>query len=337
MTSPIFIIAEIAQAHEGSLGILHSYIDAVAPTGVNAIKFQTHIAEAESSLYEPFRVKFSYVDNTRYEYWKRMEFSKEQWRSIKQHCDDQNLECISSPFSCAAVDLLEAVGINTYKIGSGEVTNFLMLEKIARTGKDIIVSSGMSSFEELDKTIAFLKPFHNNISLLQCTSQYPTPAEHVGLNVITEMKNRYRLSVGLSDHSGTIYPALAAVALGAEIIEVHITFDKCMFGPDSTSSLTIAELRQLVEGIRFLEKALNHPVNKRDSSQFDDLKTIFGKALCVNKDLPKGHCLTLDDLEGKKPGNMGIPAQYYQKVTGKSLRVRKNKWEFLQEDDLINA
>lgn len=337
MASPVFIIAEIAQAHDGSLGILHSYIDAVTSTGVNAIKFQTHIAEAESSPYEPFRVNFSYGDKTRYEYWKRMEFSEEQWRNIKQHCDAQNLEFMSSPFSCAAVDMLEAVGINTYKIGSGEVTNFLMLEKIAKTGKDMIISSGMSSFEELDKTIVFLTPFHNKISLLQCTTQYPTPAEQVGLHVITELKNRYHRPVGLSDHSGTIYPALAAIALGVEIIEVHVTFDKDMFGPDSTSSLTITELRQLVEGIRFLEKTLNNPVNKHDSSRFDDLKIIFGKALCVNKDLPSGHRLTFDDLEGKKPRNMGIPAQYYQNTIGKTLRVKKNKWEFLQEDDLDDA
>ena len=153
----IFIIAEIAQAHNGSLAAAHRYIDALAKTGIDAIKFQTHIAEAESSIYEPFRIKFSNQDKTRFDYWKRMEFSLEQWKDLKQHCDDVGLEFMSSPFSNAAVDLLEQVGVKTYKIGSGEVSNFLLLEKIAQTGKPIILSSGMSSFEELDKTVAFLK------------------------------------------------------------------------------------------------------------------------------------------------------------------------------------
>src|SRR6476620_1801526 len=128
------IIAEIAQAHEGSLGIAHSYIDALKPTGVNVVKFQTHIAAAESSAFEPFRVKFSFEDETRYDYWKRMEFTPEQWAGLKKHCEDCGLEFISSPFSNAAVDLLESLNVKRYKIGSGEVTNRLMMEKIAKTG-----------------------------------------------------------------------------------------------------------------------------------------------------------------------------------------------------------
>ena len=139
-----FIIAEIGQAHEGSLGILHSYIDAVSKTGVDAIKFQTHIAEAESSIHEPFRVKFSYEDDTRMDYWKRMEFSTEQWAGIKEHCDKCGIEFMSSPFSCAAIELLDKLEMKKFKVGSGEVSNFLLLEKIKQTGKDILLSSGMS-------------------------------------------------------------------------------------------------------------------------------------------------------------------------------------------------
>ena len=178
MRTKPFIIAEIGQAHEGSLGILHSYIDAIANTGVNAIKFQTHIAEAESSLHEPFRVKFSYEDKTRFDYWKRMEFDIEQWKEIKNHCDKVGLEFMSSPFSNAAVDLLENVGIKRYKIGSGEVNNLLLLEKIIKTKKPIIISSGMSSLEELDQTVAFLKLKKATFSILQCTTSYPTKPEH---------------------------------------------------------------------------------------------------------------------------------------------------------------
>ena len=148
------VIAEVGQAHDGSLGILHSYIDALSNTGVNAVKFQTHIA-GQSSNYEKFRVNFSYEDNSRFDYWKRMEFSLDQWMSIKKHCDDVGLEFLSSPFSNMAVTWLEQVGVKRYKIGSGEVSNFLMLDKIAKTGKDIIISSGMVALVNLMKVLPF--------------------------------------------------------------------------------------------------------------------------------------------------------------------------------------
>ena len=224
----VLTIAEIGQAHDGSLGLLHSYIDAVATTGVNAIKFQTHIAAAESSIHEPFRVLFSKQDTTRFDYWKRMEFTLEEWKDIKRHCDDVGLEFMSSPFSNAAVDLLEKVGVKRYKVGSGEVNNFLLLEKIAKTNKPVIISSGMSSFEELDGTIAFLKERHVDYSILQCTTSYPTKPEQFGLNVIQELKKRYNVSIGFSDHSSSTEACIAATALGAEILEFHVVFNKKM-------------------------------------------------------------------------------------------------------------
>ena len=333
--SKIFIIAEIGQAHDGSLGILHSYIDALAATGVNAIKFQTHIAEAESSMQEPFRVNFSYEDATRYAYWSRMSFTKDQWHGIKKHCNDAGLEFMSSPFSQAAVDLLEEVGVERYKIGSGEVTNFLILEKIAKTGKPIILSSGMSSFEELDQAVAFIQGFGNDLSVLQCTTSYPTPANKVGLNVIQELKQRYPFAkVGLSEHTGKIYSCLAATALGAEVLEFHAVFDRRMFGPDASSSLTIDEIQQLVEGVRSIEQSLENPVDKSNNSEYTSLKKIFEKSLAINKNLPKGTPITFDDLEAKKPAKLGIPASRFREVIGKSLLVEKQRYDFLQWEDL---
>ncbi len=330
----VLIIAEIGQAHEGSLGILHSYIDALSNTGIDAIKFQTHIAEAESSTKEPFRVKFSYEDDTRYDYWKRMEFTLEQWKEIKQHCVDVGLEFISSPFSNMAVDWLEEIGVEKYKIGSGEVNNFLMLEKIAKTGKDIILSSGMSNFSELDDTIEFLKRFDNKLSILQCTTKYPTKAKDIGLNVINELKDRYGLTVGLSDHSSTIYPSLAAVCLGAEILEFHAVFDKAMFGPDSKSSLTIDEIKQVVQGVRFLEVALSSRTNKADNSEFIELKNIFEKSLAVNRNVMAGETIRFIDLEAKKPAGYGISAKDYKNIIGKKLNKNLKKWDFLRMEDL---
>lgn len=334
MTSNPFIIAEIGQAHDGSLGMLHSYIDALAPTGVDAIKFQMHIPEAESSEFEPFRVKFSYEDKTRFDYWKRMSFTLEQWVAIKTHCDEVGLEFLCSPFSNLAVDWLEEIGVKRYKIGSGEVNNFLILEKIAKTGKPIILSSGMSSFDELDKTVAFLKEKNATYSILQCTTSYPTQPEQFGLNVIQELKDRYKVTVGFSDHSAKIETCIAATALGAEILEFHVVFDRKQFGPDSKSSLNIDETAQLVAAIRTVKTALNHPIDKNNNENFAALKQIFEKSLAVNKSLSKGHVITFEDLEAKKPKGYGIDASKFKDVIGKTLIFDKNQWDFLNEEDL---
>jgi N,N'-diacetyllegionaminate synthase len=330
-----YIIAEIGQAHEGSLGILYSYIDAIAKTGVNAVKFQMHIAEAESSDKEPFRVAFSLEDKTRFDYWQRMGFTLEQWKGIKKHCDCLSLDFICSPFSNLAVDWLEEIGQKYYKIGSGEVNNFLMLEKIAKTGKPVIISSGMSSFSELDKTIDFLKERNVEMAVLQCTTAYPTKPEQYGLNMLQELKAKYQIPVGFSDHSAKTETCIAAVALGAEIIEFHVVFDRDMFGPDSKSSLTISETKSLVAAVRNIAKALQHPIDKSNTSEFNSLKQIFEKSLSVNKDLPKNHTISFADLEAKKPKNHGILAGKFQDVIGKKLKFDKKKWDFLNDDDLI--
>jgi len=329
----LYTIAEIGQAHEGSLGILHSYIDALAQTGVSAIKFQMHIAEAESSAFEPFRVKFSYEDATRYDYWKRMEFTLDQWKGIKKHCDEVGLEFLCSPFSNLAVDWLEEIGVSCYKIGSGEVSNFLLLERIAQTNKPVILSSGMSSFEELDATVTFLKARNVSFSVLQCTTSYPTQPENYGLNVIQELKKRYQVPVGYSDHSAKVSTAIAAVAFGATILEFHVVFDKAMFGPDSKSSLTISEVAALVAGATDIAKALRHPVDKQNNTSFLELKQIFEKSLAINKRLEKGAIVTFEDLETKKPKGYGILASEYKTIIGKKLAISKEKWDFLNIED----
>ena len=330
----MFIIAEIAQAHEGSLGIAHSYIDALAKTGIDAVKFQVHIAEAESSVHEPFRVKFSTQDETRYDYWKRMEFSLEQWQGLKTHCEEVGVEFMASPFSNAAVDLLEQLEVKRYKIGSGEVNNFLLLQKIVATKKPIILSSGMSSFEELDKTVAFLRDLKADFSILQCTTSYPTRPENYGLNVIQELKERYGVTVGYSDHSAKIGTCTAATALGAEILEFHAVFNRQMFGPDASSSLEIAEIKQLVSAVKNISLAQQHPVDKSDNTAYSDLKSIFEKSLAVNKDLSAGHVLTFEDLESKKPKGYGIEASKFREVIGKRVKRDLKRWDFLKDDDL---
>ncbi len=335
MANTLSIIAEIAQAHDGSLGTAHAFIDALAGTGVTTVKFQTHIAEAESSAFEPFRVKFSRQDKTRYDYWKRMEFSPEQWKGLKDHCEEKGLEFMSSPFSNAAVDLLEDIGVKRYKIGSGEVSNWLLLERIAKTGKPVLLSSGMSSLDELDGSIAFLKTFGNELSVFQCTTAYPTQAEQWGLNVLSELKQRYQLPVGFSDHSGDIFACLAAASLGADLFEFHVVFDKRQFGPDSAASISIEQTQQLCSGIRQIRTALNSPAEKNDNSAFSGLKAIFEKSLAVNQDLPEGHIIRFEDLEAKKPKGYGLDASRFREIIGRKTNKALSRWSFLNEEDLL--
>ena len=253
------IIAEVAQAHDGSLGTAHAYIDVVAKAGADAIKFQTHIAEAESSPQEPWRVKFSKQDASRYDYWKRMEFTAEQWAGLKEHADEKGLKFLSSAFSLEAVELLEKIGVYAWKIASGEINNKPMFESILATRRPVWLSTGMSSLEEVDTAVELIQSHKADLTIFQCTSMYPTPNEKVGLNMIPTFKERYGCPIGLSDHSGDIYAGLAATTLGASDIEIHIAFSKEVFGPDVPVSLTPEQLQRLCEGVRSIKTMLQNP------------------------------------------------------------------------------
>jgi N,N'-diacetyllegionaminate synthase len=332
--SPAFIIAEVAQAHDGSLGTAHAYIDAVAKTGADAVKFQTHIAAEESSELDTWRVKFSRQDATRYDYWKRMEFTELQWAGLKQHAEEKGLVFLSSPFSLAAIRMLDRLGMAAWKVASGEVTNRLFLDAMMATCKPVLVSSGMSYLEEMDATVALLRAAGTPVAVFQCTTAYPCPPEKIGLNMVTEMQARFGCPVGLSDHSGTPYPSLAAVTLGAKLIEVHIAFSREMFGPDVSSSLTTHEFAQMVEGVRFIERSLASPLEKNVSAgQLDQLRRMFGQSLVAACDLAPGTVLTREHLSCRKPG-YGIPASEVGTVEGRTLKRAVKASEFLQSDDL---
>lgn len=327
-----FVVAEVAQAHDGSLGILHSFIDACAGAGVDAVKFQVHIAEAESSPLEPFRVKFSHVDATRFDYWQRMGFSEEQWVEIKAHCDHSGVEFLATPFSVTAVDLLERLGVVRYKIGSGDIANEILLRRVAATGKETVLSTGLATLEEMSAAVERLRP--GGVAVLQCTTKYPTAAEDIGLDAIVAMRQALQCPTGLSDHSGRIWPGLAAAAMGAAMVEAHVAFDRRMFGPDAKASLTVDEFASLVEGVRFIEAALPGAPGKTLSDDLVQLRTIFGRSIAVRRDLAPGHAITLEDLECKKPAGAGIDARDVDRVIGRRTAKALAKWQFLRETDL---
>ncbi len=328
------IIGEVAQTHDGSLGAAHAYIDAVASAGADAIKFQTHIAAAESTPGEPWRIKFSRQDATRYDYWKRMEFTQEQWRGLYEHAKERGLLFLSSAFSPEAVDLLECVGVPAWKVGSGEVSNLPLLIKMARTGKPVILSSGMSDWEELDAAVKTVRENGASVATLQCSTSYPCPPETLGLNVIAELRRRYDCHSGLSDHSGTIYAGLAAATLGAKMIEVHVAFSRECFGPDVIASITTPELKQLVEGVRFIERALAAPVDKRAmAEELAEMRRVFGKSVVAARDLSAGDRISDGDIAFKKPG-VGIPAARFNEVIDRRLKRAVAADTLISEDDL---
>ncbi|HEY5866580.1 MAG TPA: N-acetylneuraminate synthase family protein [Candidatus Tectomicrobia bacterium] len=328
------IVAEVAQAHDGSLGTAHAFIDACARAGADAIKFQTHIAAAESTPGEPWRVKFSRQDASRYDYWKRMEFTVEQWHGLKQHADESGIQFLSSPFSIEAVDLLTRVGVAAWKVASGEVSNTPMLERMLKTGLPMLLSSGMSPLHELDAAVALVQRQGVPLTVLQCTSAYPCPPEKIGLNLLPFFRDRYDCAVGLSDHSGTIYAGLAATTLGATMLEVHVTFSRDMFGPDVPASITFEELQQLIDGIRFIEAMTTHPVDKDAMAEtMVPLRHLFTKSVVARTDLLPGTVLRAEHLTVKKPGT-GIPAARLNELLGRTLRCPVACDQYLEEAHL---
>jgi N-acetylneuraminate synthase len=306
----------------------------IANAGADAVKFQTHIAAAESTPGEPWRVRFSTQDASRYDYWKRMEFSEAQWEGLKRHAADRELLFLSSPFSVEAVELLERVGVAAWKIASGEVSNAPLFERLAATSLPVFLSTGMSPLSEIDAAVSKIREHDLPIVVMQCTSSYPCPPEKVGLNMLGLFRERYSCPVGLSDHSGTIYPGIAAATLGCEVIEVHVTLSRDMFGPDVPVSLTPTELAQLVDGVRFINKTIANPIDKDEMAhELAPLRNLFTKSVVTRTKLPAGTILKAEHLTVKKPGT-GIPAKSLSTLIGSRLIRTIEADELVRHEDL---
>ena len=328
------IIGEVALTHDGSLGLAHAFVDAIAHAGADAVKFQTHIASAESTPSEPFRVKFSRQDTRRYDYWKRMEFTEEGWRGLAEHARERGILFLSSPFSLEAVDMLERIGVPLWKIASGETSNAALLDRILDTGQPVLLSTGMSPIEEIDGAVARVRARNVEVGVFQCTTAYPCPPEKIGLNLIPFYRERYGCWVGLSDHSATIYPGLAGAALGLDMLEVHVALSREMFGPDVIASVTSDELRQLVEGIRFIERMRTHPLDKDACAQETaPLRKLFTRSLVASADLPAGTVIAREHVTVKKPGT-GLSPDRLEEIIGRRLARAVTADQVLAAEDI---
>jgi N-acetylneuraminate synthase len=324
------IIAEIGSVHDGSFGNAVKLIEAAAACGADTVKFQTHIAEAETLPEAPMPAYFT--GEARMAYFRRTGFSPAQWKELRAACERCGVRFLSSPFSLEAVDLLEEVGVSVYKVASGEVSNLPLLERIARTGKPSLLSSGMSSWAELDAAVAVLRK-GGQMTILQCASAYPCPPESVGLNVLGEMKARYGVPVGFSDHTRGAAAAFAAAALGATVIEKHFAFSRLMYGSDAANSMEPDDFREFTRGLRDIWTMLAHPVDKDDIEPFGEMKRIFEKSVVSARALPADHKLTETDLAFKKPGD-GIPAARWREFLGRRIRTSIPADRKLSFDDL---
>jgi sialic acid synthase SpsE len=330
----IYVIAEIGNTHEGSVGLAKQFIKAAAECGVDAVKMQTHIFEAESLPGAPNPPYFK--DETRKEYFERTSFTLEQWKELKRYSqNDMKIGFFSSPFSLEAVDLLEEVGMDTYKIASGEVNNIPLLEKIAKTKKRVLLSSGMSSWSEIDEAVQTLQLNGcEDLTILQCTSEYPCPPEQSGLNVLDEMKLRYKnIKIGYSDHTMGVAVPLAAVVKGATVIEKHFTLSQKMYGSDAMNSIEPNDFKRLVDEIRQIQIALSNNVDKDEKVRsLKDMKRTFEKSIVSSRSIKQSEIINEKDLAFKKPGD-GIPAREYNKILGKRINKCVDKdYQFLWTD-----
>jgi N,N'-diacetyllegionaminate synthase len=333
------IIVELGNVHEGSVGIAKSLIDMVALTGADIVKFQMHLAEFEGIPAEPFRVKFSDQDATRSEYWNRVNFSKNNWRLLSEYAISKGLEFLCTPFSIqAAQSLLENTGIKRWKLGSGDASNFPLIDFLADTKLPMIISTGLVSESEIEKLVLRLEKLgiKESTVLMHCVSQYPTPLEKSSLHLIDYLKST-GCKVGLSDHSGMLATALYGLSRGIEILEIHLTPHEHFFGPDISSSLETHQIQSIVEFRDSLKLMQSSDLLTRDDlyAEAESIRTIFRKGIYWSHDLEPGHVVALNDLAFLKPCT-AIDAMDFEHVLGKRLTSKvsaKNPVDWNDLDD----
>tara|TARA_B100000902_G_C27317227_1_gene922070 strand:- start:591 stop:1628 length:1038 start_codon:yes stop_codon:yes gene_type:complete len=330
-----FLIAEVGLSHEGSLGVAFSMIDKAKDADVDAIKFQMHIAEEESTLEEKFRSNVFIQDKTRLEYWKRTAFSYDQWLKIKKYCNKKNIIFLCSPFSLKAVDNLKKLKVDAWKIGSGEFNNLLLLDRIVElSNKPLILSTGLTYNSEIKKVINLIKKKNKKIILLQCNSEYPSKIENVGHNLINEFKKNYKVLTGISDHSGNLNSLVSAITMGASVLETHVCFDKKYFGADTSSSILFEELKFLTKFAKDHQHIKRSKTNKNKLNVNQiRLRKIFNKCLAFNKSVKKNIKINKDDLIDVKP-MIGIHVLNYKKIIGKKTKLDVTKKQIITKNIL---
>ena len=317
------LIVEIGNSHEGSLGIATSFVDMAKEAGASCVKFQMHLAEFEGMQDEPFRINFSLQDLSRQDYWKRVNFSFDEWLKLAKYVNDSGLEFLCTPFSNEAAKwLFDNNLVKRWKVGSGDALNIPLLEYLIKTNLPMIISTGLISWDEIIYLREFLisNDFWNKTTLMHCISEYPTRIENSALNIIPELQS-LGCKVGLSDHSGNWIVPLKAISQGISILEVHMTPHKKFFGPDTVASLTPDEIRRILE-IEKTWSLLDKHIRTKDDIFQSSLATqkLFRKGIYWSRDVSVGEKITLDDLKFRKP-IYEIDSKDYKNYLNKIVRV----------------
>lgn len=327
----VMIISELGSVHDGSFGNAVNLIKEAKKCGADAVKFQTHLAEFESLKNAPNPKHFK--SEKRFEYFQRTAFDFVQYKKLIKEAKKNKILFLSSPFSIEAVDFLERLNLSLYKIPSGEVTNIPLLEKIKKTNKNILLSTGMSTIKEINDAVNIFDK--KKVTVMQCTSIYPCPLNKVGINLINEFKYKYNCSIGFSDHSEGIESAICAVLMGANVIEKHITFSNKMYGSDAKYAMELNEFKKFCKSIRDTEILINNKVNKDHiSKELKLARKVFTKSIVINKNLKKNYKIKITDLAFLKPG-YGISPKNYKKIIGKKLKKNISKNTILNFKDII--
>ena len=327
---PVFVIAEAGINHNGSYKIAKKMIDVASETGVDCIKFQTHIVNEEMLKTNIRPGKIS--KETLWNIIKKCELTEKEEYNLNQYCKTKKILFLSTPFLIAAVDRLENLKIPAYKIGSGELTNLPFLNHIAKTKKPVILSTGMSDMTEIKSAVKFFKKFNTPLAILQTTSEYPADFKDINLGVIPKFKKLFNIPVGISDHSPGIYTALGSVAKGSCIVEKHFTLDKNMPGPDQKISLNPFELSELVKGCKAVKLALGD-TKKILKNELPILE--FARESVVSKlNIKKNEMLTEKNLTTKRPNTGKIPSKDFFKIIGKKAKRDIPKFKQISYGDI---
>ena len=327
-----YIIAEAGVNHNGDINTALQLIDAAKEAGADCVKFQTFKEEqivTKTSPKAKYQLEVTDKSESQFEMLKKLELSMGDYRLLLAKCKDVGIDFLSTPYNMEDVDFLESLGVSGYKIASGQLTELPFLKYVAKTGKLMIVSTGMADMSEVFIAVETIRREGNdNIVVLQCTTNYPSKIEEANLLAMLSMKEACKVRVGYSDHVQNNYACFAAAALGAEIIEKHFTLDKNMVGPDHSSSLNPEEFKELSEGIRNIEKALGSGLKKPTAIEVENSYGMK-RSLVLNADLPAGTILSTHHIGFKRPFN-GLPPNMLEKVLGKKITRNMLKDEALQ-------
>ncbi len=325
----VFVIAEAGVNHNGSLKIAKQLIDVASESGANAVKFQTFKAAtlvSKAAEKADYQKKTSNANESQFEMIKKLELNSDAHKELISYCNKKNIMFLSSPFDIDSIKLLDSLGIEIFKIPSGEITNLPYLREIGRLKKRVILSTGMSNIDEISDALNVLEETgtkKKNITVLHANTMYPTPMEDVNLNAMLTIGKTFDIDYGYSDHTLGIEVDIAAVAMGAKCIEKHFTLDKTMAGPDHRASLEPYELKAMVQAIRNIELALGSNEKKPSNSELPNIN-IARKSIVAKKDIKRGEILSEDNITVKRPAN-GISPFRWDDVIGTTAIIDYSK------------